>query len=145
MKACRDLPGHELFQYVDADGRRQSIGSSDVNEYLREITGQPFTSKDFRTWGGTVLAASALAQTTDRDASSRSTKKQIVNAVKAAVSERLGNTVDVCRRAFREGQCVERRREVGRRSPPATAREGVVSSSAENAPAVPRRAEFHID
>ena len=99
VKACRDLPGQELFQYVDAHGRRQSIGSSDVNAYLREIAGQPFTSKDFRTWGGTVLAACALAQRSRVETSSRSTKQQIVNAVKA-VSQKLGNTVAVCRKCY---------------------------------------------
>ncbi len=56
VKACRDLPGYELFQYVDADGGRQVIDSADVNDYLKQITGQPFTAKDFRTWAGTVLA-----------------------------------------------------------------------------------------
>ncbi|HKB12470.1 MAG TPA: hypothetical protein VKD69_17535, partial [Vicinamibacterales bacterium] len=57
VKACRDLPGYELFQYVDADGTRQTIDSADVNTYLREISGEDFTAKDFRTWAGTVLAA----------------------------------------------------------------------------------------
>jgi DNA topoisomerase-1 len=99
VKACRDLPGQELFQYVDAHGQRQSIGSSDVNQYLREIAGQPFTSKDFRTWGGTVLAACALSQTSRQSASPRSTKQQIVSAVKA-VSQKLGNTVAVCRKCY---------------------------------------------
>jgi len=61
VKACRDLPGYELFQYVDDDGRRQAIDSADVNAYLREITGEDFTAKDFRTWAGKVLAAQALA------------------------------------------------------------------------------------
>ena len=61
VKACRDLPGYELFQYVDDDGARQVIDSADVNAYLREISGDDFTAKDFRTWAGTVLAAQALA------------------------------------------------------------------------------------
>ncbi len=60
VKACRDLPGYDLFQYLDDDGKRQVIGSADVNDYLRDITGQDFTSKDFRTWAGTVLAAQLL-------------------------------------------------------------------------------------
>ena len=59
VKACRDLPGQDLFQYVDDAGRRQPIESADVNTYLREIGGQDFTAKDFRTWAGTVLAAKA--------------------------------------------------------------------------------------
>jgi len=98
VKACRDLPGHELFQFVDDDGRRQSIGSSDVNAYVREITGQPFTSKDFRTWGGTVLAACELAGTTLPD-TKRGTTQQIADAVKA-VARKLGNTVAVCKKCY---------------------------------------------
>ncbi len=62
VKACRDLPGHELFQYVDEQGGRQTICSDDVNSYLRQISGDDFTAKDFRTWAGTVLAAQALAR-----------------------------------------------------------------------------------
>ena len=61
VRQCQELPGHELFQYVDEDGQRHAIGSADVNAYLREIAGEEFTAKDFRTWAGTVLAASALA------------------------------------------------------------------------------------
>jgi len=98
VKACRDLPGHELFQYVTRDGRRHAIGSGDVNAYLRDITGQPFTSKDFRTWGGTVLAACALAEA-HRNGATKPTKRQIVDAVKA-VSNKLGNTVAVCRKSY---------------------------------------------
>src|SRR5438270_3853342 len=62
VKACRDLPGYELFQYVDDTGERKTICSDDVNAYLREISGDDFTAKDFRTWAGTVLAAQALAR-----------------------------------------------------------------------------------
>ena len=61
VRRCQDLPGYELFQYLDEDGQRQAIDSADVNDYLREIAGEEFTAKDFRTWGGTVLAAFALA------------------------------------------------------------------------------------
>src|SRR6187200_3020435 len=61
VRRCLDLPGEELFQYIGDDGDTHVIGSSDVNDYLREITGQDFTSKDFRTWSGTVMAARALA------------------------------------------------------------------------------------
>src|SRR5207302_1003923 len=61
VKACRDLPGYELFQYINQDGQRQMIDSSDVNAYLRKIAGDDFTAKDFRTWAGTVLAARQLA------------------------------------------------------------------------------------
>src|SRR6476469_1175424 len=67
VKQCRDLPGQELFQYVNEHGRRQDVNSADVNTYLREITGTDFTSKDFRTWSGTVLAVTALRDVAPRD------------------------------------------------------------------------------
>jgi DNA topoisomerase-1 len=63
VKVCRDLPGYELFQYITPTGRRQVIDSADVNAYLREIAGDNFTAKDFRTWAGTVMAAKELAET----------------------------------------------------------------------------------
>jgi len=62
VKNCRDLPGYELFQYLDDDGERHTVDSADVNEYLREASGEEITAKDFRTWAGTQLAALALAQ-----------------------------------------------------------------------------------
>ena len=97
VKACRDLPGHELFQYVDEDGERQSIGSDDVNGYLREISGDDFTAKDFRTWAGTVLAAQALARL-QRYKSQTEAKRNVVEAI-SCVAKRLGNTKAVCRKA----------------------------------------------
>src|SRR5207244_3994729 len=65
VKRCQDLPGHELFQYIDADEQRHPIDSADVNHYLRAISGADFTAKDFRTWAGTVLAACALLECLD--------------------------------------------------------------------------------
>ena len=62
LRRMRELPGQDLFQYVDADGSRHAVGSADVNDYLREISGEEYTAKDFRTWTGTVLAALALAE-----------------------------------------------------------------------------------
>jgi DNA topoisomerase I len=59
IKACRDIPGYDLFQYLDDNGERHAVGSADVNAYLKDITGEDYTSKDFRTWAGTVLAANA--------------------------------------------------------------------------------------
>jgi DNA topoisomerase-1 len=98
VQRLRDLPGYELFQYVDEDGQRRSIGSADVNDYIREITAEDFTAKDFRTWAGTVYAIDALCAcqpfTTQRQA-----KRNILNAVKQ-VAERLGNTAAVCRKAY---------------------------------------------
>jgi len=96
VKACRELPGHELFQYVDDEGRRHPIGSADVNDYLREITGQEFTSKDFRTWGGTMLAACELA----REHGGKPATCSRVNEAVKAVSKRLGNTPTVCRKNY---------------------------------------------
>lgn len=98
VRQCRDLPGYELFQYVDDAGERQTIGSSDVNDYLREIAGEEYTSKDFRTWAGTVLAAELLLGY-ESVASDAQAKKNIVSAVEA-VAKRLGNTKAVCRKSY---------------------------------------------
>src|SRR3954452_19705010 len=98
VKACRDLPGYELFQYVDADGARQSIDSSDVNAYLREIGGEDFTAKDFRTWAGTVLAAQALAAVAAFKSNTEA-KRNVVKAIES-VAKRLGNTKSVCRKCY---------------------------------------------
>jgi DNA topoisomerase I len=98
VKACRDLPGYDLFQFIDDEGRRQSIGSSDVNEYLRGICGQDFTSKDFRTWAGTVLAATLLREYDLFDSETQA-KRNIGQAVES-VAKRLGNTKAVCRKCY---------------------------------------------
>jgi DNA topoisomerase-1 len=98
VKRCRDLPGDELFQYVAEDGTQHSIGSADVNAYLRSIAGDDFTAKDFRTFAGTVLAALALAESGPKP-SQTGAKRQIVDALKLA-SERLGNTPSVCRKCY---------------------------------------------
>jgi DNA topoisomerase-1 len=98
VKRCRDLPGYELFQYVDESGERRAVESSDVNDYVREACGEAFTAKDFRTWAGTVLVACALAGTPPAP-SAAAKKRAIVRAVEAA-SDRLGNTVAVCRKSY---------------------------------------------
>ena len=98
VKRCRDIPGQELFQYVDDDGERHDVGSGDVNEYLHEITGQEFTAKDFRTWAGTVLAAWALREFEAFDSETQA-KRNVVSAIER-VAERLGNTPAVCRRCY---------------------------------------------
>jgi DNA topoisomerase I len=98
VKRCRDLPGYELFQYIDEQGQRQTIGSGDVNDYLREITGQDFTAKDFRTWAGTVLAAEVL-QEYEFFGNAAQAKKNVVRAIEQ-VAERLGNTTSICRRCY---------------------------------------------
>jgi DNA topoisomerase-1 len=98
VRRCRDLPGQRLFQYVDEDGRRQSIESGDVNAYLRELTGRDFTAKDFRTWAATVLAACALREfVQERTAKGR--KTAVVKAIDS-VAAKLGNTRAVCRKAY---------------------------------------------
>jgi DNA topoisomerase-1 len=98
VKACRDLPGYELFQYVDDDGERQVVDSADVNTYVREVSGQDFTAKDFRTWAGTVLAAKALAASGPSE-SPAEVKRNIVRAIEE-VAKRLGNTKAVSRKCY---------------------------------------------
>ena len=98
VHACRDLPGHELFQYVDEAGKVCDVGSGDVNDYLREIGGQDFTAKDFRTWAGTALAAQALQEFQDFD-SKAAAKRNITKAIER-VAERLGNTQAICRKSY---------------------------------------------
>jgi len=100
VRKVQELPGEELFQYVDAEtGERRAVHSHDVNEYLHEITGEHFTAKDFRTWAGTLLCALALREMEKAPASATETRKNVVAAVKA-VSERLGNTPAVCRKCY---------------------------------------------
>jgi DNA topoisomerase-1 len=98
VRECQDLPGQELFQYVDDDGEVRDIGSSDVNEYLREISGHDFTAKDFRTWVGTALAVQALEEFEDFD-SQAAAKRNITRAIER-VAERLGNTTAICRKCY---------------------------------------------
>lgn len=97
ISRCQDIPGYELFQYEDSEGHH-TIDSADVNDYLREISGQDFTAKDFRTWAGSVLACAALR---DFEAFSSETqaRKNIIEAINA-VAARLGNTRAVCRRCY---------------------------------------------
>lgn len=98
IRRCHDLPGYELFQYLDDEGERHSIDSADVNEYLREITGQDFTAKDFRTWAGTVLACMSLREFDPFDSDAQA-KKNVLRAIET-VAERLGNTPSVCRKCY---------------------------------------------
>jgi DNA topoisomerase-1 len=98
VKGCRDIPGYELFQYYDESGNVCDVTSSDVNDYIREITGEDFTAKDFRTWGGTGWAALILEQLGQSETQT-DTKKKIVEAVKH-VSEKLGNRPATCRKYY---------------------------------------------
>lgn len=98
VKACQDLPGQHLFQYLDETGTQQSVTSADVNAYLREITGRDITAKDFRTWAGTVLAALALSEFEEFDSEAMA-KKNIRSAIET-VAARLGNTPAICRKCY---------------------------------------------
>jgi DNA topoisomerase-1 len=98
VRRCQELPGQELFQYVDGDGARQSIDSADVNAYLRAIGGEAFTAKDFRTWAGTVLTARALAELPAAAAPTQA-RRNVVRAI-AAVAHHLGNTPAICRKSY---------------------------------------------
>jgi len=98
VQRCQELPGQVLFQYLDEDGQRQTIDSGDVNEYLREITGEDYTAKDFRTWAGTVLAHQALLALEQVD-SEAAAKRNIVRAIES-VAEHLGNTPAVSRKSY---------------------------------------------
>jgi DNA topoisomerase-1 len=95
---CSDLPGYELFQYLDHEGTAHNVDSSDVNEYLQSITGQYFTAKDFRTWAGSVMACDLL-RTFEPFSSATEAKRNIVEAIKT-VAQRLGNTPAVCRKCY---------------------------------------------
>ncbi len=98
VRQLRKLPGEALFQYIDGKGRRQRVDSTAVNAYLREVTGRPFTAKNFRTWAGTVLAAKAVCDLPE-STSDIAFKRNIVRAVDA-VAAKLGNTRAVCRSSY---------------------------------------------
>ncbi len=97
VRRCRELPGQELFEYIDEHGVRRDVSSSDVNDYLKTITGEPYTAKDFRTWYATI---EALAQLTGRDFRTAREAKQRVKDMLCAVSARLGNTPTMCRKCY---------------------------------------------
>jgi DNA topoisomerase-1 len=117
VKRCRDIPGYELFQFIDDQGQWQTIDSADVNEYIHQIAGDGFTAKDFRTWAGTVLMAGALILCPAVKSQAQA-NRHIVGAIKE-VAERLGNTAAVCRKsyihpavidAYREGELTSSRK-----------------------------------
>ncbi|MGZ3582941.1 MAG: DNA topoisomerase IB, partial [Ktedonobacterales bacterium] len=98
IKRCQELPGHELFEYLDYDGKVRSVESFDLNTYQREISRQEITAKYFRTWAGTVITAYTLTQF-EPYTSETQAKKNIAQAIKAA-SQRLGNTPAICRKCY---------------------------------------------
>lgn len=98
IRQLQDLPGQELFSYLDENGERHTVSSQDVNDYLRETTGEDYTAKDFRTWAGTVLAAVALREVESFESETEA-KRNVVAAIDR-VAKRLGNTRAVCRRSY---------------------------------------------
>jgi DNA topoisomerase-1 len=98
IRACQELPGQELLQYLDEEGKPQDVTSSDVNAYLKEITGDDITAKDFRTWAGTVLAAMALNEVKTFDSAAQA-KRNLRTAIEN-VAARLGNTPTICRKCY---------------------------------------------
>ena len=100
VRQCQDLPGQQLFQFIDDDGKRQPVDSAQVNDYLRDAMGDEFTAKDFRTWGGTLRAIAALASVPVPDAGGERARKACITAAVAQVAHELGNTPAVCRKAY---------------------------------------------
>lgn len=105
VKACRDIPGKELFQYLDANGDRHAIDSGMVNDYLHETMGEDFSAKDFRTWAGTVNALRLLVEL--EPCSTEKELKKNVNTILDEVSHQLGNTRTVCRKHYVYPQILE--------------------------------------
>ena len=105
VRAAQEIPGQHLFQYLDEDGQRQKVTSTEVNAYLREISGQNITAKDFRTWTGTVLAALALSEY-ERCDSQAAAKRNIREAIER-VASRLGNTPAICRKCYVHPQVID--------------------------------------
>ena len=105
VRACQDLPGQRLFQYLDDEGARRAVESADVNAYLREALGDDFSAKDFRTWAGTIFAARALAGSPSCETPSEA--KRQVNLCVKAVAGLLGNTAAVCRKAYIHPSVIE--------------------------------------
>lgn len=105
VRGAQDLPGQKLFQYLDEDGNRRPVRSDDVNRYIRDAAGDAFSSKHFRTWGGTIHAASLFAQTELPE--SQAQQKRVMNSVIDRVAERLGNTRAVCRKCYIHPQVFE--------------------------------------
>ena len=98
VQHCQELPGQELFQYLDEDGKRQTVDAGDINDYLRRATGREMTAKDFRTWSGTMLAAFEL-RALGPGANEKEAKANVVQAIDR-VAKRLGNTRAVCRKYY---------------------------------------------
>jgi DNA topoisomerase-1 len=105
VRELQDLPGQDLFQYFDDEGKLCDVTSQDVNDYLQEITGEDFTAKDFRTWAGTVLTAMAL-NAQEKFATEKQAKSNLKNAI-AAAAKLLRNTPTICRKCYVHPAIVE--------------------------------------
>jgi len=121
IRQCQDLPGQQLFEYLDDEGTTHAIDSSDVNEYIQEIAGDEFSAKDFRTWLATVTCASLLAHEAST-AEGANERKQQVKAVIEAVAKHLGNTPAICRKCYVHPHVIDRYLQEGRLKRPARAR-----------------------
>ena len=99
VKSCLELPGQELFRYETAAGDVKTVTSEDVNAYLHEVLGEAHSTKDFRTWAGTVLTAERLARAASDPAAARHQKRELTAAIRATAG-RLGNTLAVCRSSY---------------------------------------------
>lgn len=111
VQACRDIPGQELFQYEDDGGNHQAIDSQDINDYIKEISGEDFTAKDFRTWVGTVACALTLAELPPVE-NQADAKENVIEAIKL-VAQRLGNTPSVCRKSYVHPSIIDQYLEAG--------------------------------
>jgi DNA topoisomerase-1 len=115
VRACQDIPGQQLFEYVDEDGAPHNVDSSDVNAYIREISGDDFTAKDFRTWVGTVHCALVLAEKPAGETPAE--RKSILLESIKEVAARLGNTAAVCRKSYIHPQIIAAYEELGSLGP----------------------------
>ena len=148
VKSCQEIPGQQLFQYLDADGRRCSVGSADANEYIRSAMGASFSAKDFRTWAATVAAAEFL---TDARAAQGTGSARLLNDCVKEVAGLLGNTVAVCRKAYIHPQVLEAGRRGGLPLRPTTSRRRFelaviqfLEGAVETRPADPRGSDKEI-
>lgn len=142
VRRCRDLPGQRLFQYVDDDGAPAPVTSSDVNAYLQEVGGGPFTAKDFRTWAATITAA-ALLCTIEHPGSLRECRR-CVKEMLESVAERLGHTPTVCRKSYVHPALIDDFT-AGRLADALAARLGRVLRARRRADAAPRADDLDVD
>ncbi len=116
IRQCQDLPGQQLFEYLEDDGTTRAIDSADVNEYIRDISGEEFSAKDFRTWVGTVTCAMLLASDSIGEDAQTDRKQRVVAVIKD-VAKRLGNTPAICRKCYVHPAIVDAYLEAGALAP----------------------------